>query len=305
MYSDSELLGPRRLPVRAAKRLALPPLLRLFRGFATIGDNNEAYLAHYGVPRNRMFRTPYPTDEESFRTALFRRAEHRAAVRAELAIDDDAFVALFVGKLVQRKRPLDIAGALRVIAAGSPATARVTPDWARSQVPVHSVGTAAPVRSAGAGGTPIVAVLAGDGELRPHLEAAATELDGALRLVGFADQERLPKLYAAADVCLHPAEQDAHPLAIKEAVLCGLPVITTDRVGSVGATDDVRSGRNGVVYPVGDVQHLARILDDLSRRPEDLKRMSKESTNIASEIGIDATVEGFVRAFSSVSSAQI
>lgn len=302
MYSDSELLCSRKLPVRVAKWLALPPVLRLFRGFATIGDNNEAYLAHYGVPRARMFRSPYPTDEEVFRTALTRRAEHRAAVRAELAIDDDAFVALFVGKLVQRKRPLDIADALRIIAAGSPVPAPLASDRERSTVPAVP---AVPAGPAGAGGAPIVAVLAGDGELRPALEAAAADLGGALRLVGFADQERLPKLYAAADVCLHPAEKDAHPLAIKEAVLCGLPVVTTDRVGSVGATDDVRSGRNGIVYPVGDVQRLAQILDDLSRRPEDLRKMSSESTNIASEIGIDATVEGFCRAFASVSSVQI
>ncbi|SQD97035.1 Glycosyl transferase, group 1 [Parafrankia sp. Ea1.12] len=273
MFSDSELLHTRSLPVQAGKRITLPALFRSISGFLTIGDLNEAYLAHYGVPRFRMFRTPLPTDNEILREARLKRADLRAAVRAELGIPENALVALFAGKLVARKRPLDIADAIRVLAR--------TPD-----------------------NRDVVAILAGDGVLRPALEAAAADLDGKLKLVGFVNQERdLPRLYMAADVYLHPAELHAHPVAVKEAVLCGLPVVTTDLVGSVGPTDDVRPGLNGRIHAAGDVHGLARILDDLRRRPEELTRMAMESEKIIPEIDLEASIAGFLRAVASVRAA--
>lgn len=273
MFSDSELLHQRSLPVRAGKRIVLPALFRSISGFLTIGDYNEAYLAHYGVPRFRMFRTPLPTDDSILRDARLKRADLRAAVRAELGIPENALVALFVGKLVAQKRPLDIAEAMRVL-----------------------------TRTADS--RDVVAVLAGDGLLRPTLEAAAADLDGALRLVGFVNQERdLPRLYMAADVYLHPAELHAHPVAVKEAVLCGLPVVTTDRVGSVGPTDEVRPGRNGRIHAAGDVNGLARILDDLRCRPEELARMARESEKIIPEIDLEASIAGFCRAVASIRAA--
>ena len=269
MISDSELLHRRPLPVRAGKRLLLPALFRSVDRFLTIGDNNEAYLAHYGVPRSRMFRTPLPTGDQLLRDVQASRAEHRSAVRADFGIPDNALVVLFVGTLVARKRPLDIAEALRLLARRP-------------------------------GGREVVAVLAGEGPLRPELEAAAAELGGSLRLLGFVDHAHdLPRLYMAADVYLHPAGWHAHPVAIKEAVLCGLPVVTTDMVGSVGPTDEVRPGRNGRVYRVGDVEGLARILDDLRHRPEELASMALESENIAPEIDLEATIAGFRRAVAS------
>ncbi len=274
LFGDSEMLGQRSPRVRTAKRLLLPPLFHGVGGFLTIGDNNEAYLAHYGVPRSKMFRMPIPTDEQHLREVLRKRTDHRATIRGDLGLSDDTLVALFVGKLVARKRPLDIAAALRLL----------TPS------PRHM---------------PITVLLAGDGELRPQLDAAAAEpdLNGMLRPLGFTDAERLPMFYAAADLYLHPAERDPHPLAIKEAVLSGLPVVTTDRVGSVGPTDDVRPGRNGLVYPVGDTAALADILDHLRGDPDRLAAMALESEKIIPEIDLDAAVGAFQRAVAALTSS--
>ncbi|SNQ51103.1 putative glycosyl transferase [Frankia canadensis] len=274
MTSDSELLGRRSTRARIVKRLALPPLLRSMDAFLTIGDNNEAYLAAYGVPRSRMFRVPLTTDEAALREAMDQRDIHRRAVRADLGIDPAALVALFAGKLIDRKRPLDLADALRELAR------RPHSPQARE----------------------VVVVMAGDGQLRPALEEAAAELDGALRLVGFADQRQLPRLYAASDLYVHPAQRDPHPLAVKEAVLSGLPVVVSDRVGSVGPTDDVRPGRNGRVYPVGDVTTLAGILDELRRGPDLLAEMARESEKAIGDIELAASVEGLLRAVSAVRS---
>ncbi|WP_268762060.1 glycosyltransferase family 4 protein [Frankia casuarinae] len=193
-------------------------------------------------------------------------------MRAELGIAPDALVALFAGKMISRKRPLDIADALRIL----------------TRTPRGPVDRE------------IIVIMAGDGVLRATLDAVAAELGGALRMVGFADQERLPRLYAASDLYLHPAERDPHPLAVKEAVLCGLPVVVSDRVGSTGPTDDVRPGRNGRVHPVGDVDALARILGELRARPDVLARMAQESEKVIGDIELAASVDGFLRAVAHV-----
>ena len=47
------------------------------------------------------------------------------------------------------------------------------------------------------------------------------------------------------------------PVAISEAVYMGCPVVLSDRCGSYGPTDDVQVGRNGSVFPCGNVRALA------------------------------------------------
>jgi hypothetical protein len=56
MISDSELKTHRSGRTKLIKRLLLPGLLRQFSAFLTVGDCNEAYYAHYGVDRARLFR---------------------------------------------------------------------------------------------------------------------------------------------------------------------------------------------------------------------------------------------------------
>jgi glycosyltransferase involved in cell wall biosynthesis len=165
MFGDSELLTPRLARVRVAKQLALRPTLAAVSAFLTIGDNNEDYLAHYGVARSRMYRMPIPTDEAPLREVLRDRATVRRDVRAELGIADDTLLALFVGKLVPRKRPRDLAAALRI---------------ARDDYVGGSPAASAGASSANGAKPPMTVLLAGDGELRHALEVDAAGLDGWL-----------------------------------------------------------------------------------------------------------------------------
>ena len=268
MMCDSELLHHRPLLTRLAKGLILPPILRQFSAFMSIGDNNEAYLRHYGVPRSKILRGGYPTDEPAF----FRARQHRAALREQVrrrwGIDPDAFVGLCVGKLIERKRPGDLIDALALLRS-------------RTERPVH-------------------VVFAGDGPLRAELEARARQLTRrAVVFEGFISQKALPETYAAADVLLHPADHDPHPLTVTEAILVGLPVVVSDRVGAVGPTDTARPGANAQIYPAGDIQRLAGILEHLANNPEEVRRMGEASLDVARETGLDAVVRGFVAAVTS------
>jgi glycosyltransferase involved in cell wall biosynthesis len=264
--SDSELRFPRKPWTKAMKALVLPGILARCDGFLTTGDCNEDYFRAYGVSPDRLFRCPFPVDEPKLNQALGARVEVRRALRAKFALPADATLALVVGKLTAGK-------------AVSHAIEAVAKTWSEG------------LRDK------LFLVIAGNGAERENLQALARSLQPeAVQFAGFVEVTELPNYYCAADLLIHPSSQDAHPLAISEAIFCGLPVVTTDRVGSVGPTDDVRPGVNGIEYPYGDVDSLGRHLHYLCDRPDQREEMGRRSFEIARKRGMDVSVAGYLKA---------
>jgi glycosyltransferase involved in cell wall biosynthesis len=76
---------------------------------------------------------------------------------------------------------------------------------------------------------------------------------------------QLPGLYKSSDLFVLPSEYDPCPLVVPEAMLSGLPVILSDAIlGRLGMID---SGKNGYIYPCGDIQCLAAILNNVLSAP--------------------------------------
>jgi glycosyltransferase involved in cell wall biosynthesis len=61
-------------------------------------------------------------------------------------------------------------------------------------------------------------------------------------------------------------------LVVNEAMLCGLPVVVSDRVGA--RFDLVRPDENGYVFPAGDVESLSKILRQILPNSEKRIQMS-------------------------------
>lgn len=264
--ADSELLASRSVWKRLIKRFALPWVFRQCDGFLTMGDCNQEYYRHYGVQWNRLFSCPIPVDEARLLDAVRSRAQARDTLRTKFGLPPEALVALVVGKLTRRKC---VDHAIRAISMA----------WK-------------------AGLEKRVFLLAvGDGAERAVLESLAQSLQPeAVKFAGFVDVSVLPSYYAGADLLIHPSSEDPHPLATTEAVFCRLPVIASDRVGSVGPTDDVRVGVNGFQYRFGDLNELARIIVHLCSHPDALVRMSLQSERIAQQRTLGISVEAFVNA---------
>src|SRR5262249_2679365 len=93
------------------------------------------------------------------------------------------------------------------------------------------------------------AVLVGDGPARPEVEAAMAPFGDRVRFLGTVPHQKLPALYAAADLYLWPAVNEAYGIAFLEAQAAGLPVVA-GRTGGVPAI--VADGVTGLLTPVGD-----------------------------------------------------
>jgi len=125
-------------------------------------------------------------------------------------------------------------------------------------------------------GIPARALMIGDGERRPAIEARARELDveGDVLITGF--QEDVRPYIAACDVMALCSFTEAFSLAAIEAMALGRPVVHSD-IG--GAAEMIRPGENGFLFPVGDtealVDRLARLLDRTDR--ERMGRKAREA----------------------------
>lgn len=118
-----------------------------------------------------------------------------------------------------------------------------------------------------------VLLIAGDGELRPALEAAAArpELGGSVRLLGRISDDALVSLYRAADVNVVPSLSfEGFGLVVIEAAAAGTPSITAD---AGGLAEAVAGLDTGLVVAANDVEALgARIAraarGELPSRPD-------------------------------------
>ncbi len=118
-------------------------------------------------------------------------------------------------------------------------------------------------------------LLVGDGDLRPALEAqiARLGLGDVVQLLGRQPRERVSALLAEADMVALPSVVTASgkcegiPVALMEALVCGLPVVAS---AISGLPELVIDGVTGLLVPERDAAALAgalaRLCDDASLR---------------------------------------
>lgn len=118
-----------------------------------------------------------------------------------------------------------------------------------------------------------VVTLAGDGPQRAELEALVTNLD-CTRIVQFVGQlgrHELLRRLLESDVCVLPSLTESFCKARLDALLCGVPVMTTE-VG-FGRKIVGIDGERGWLVPPGDVQALAAALRNVLRQSIDWRAL--------------------------------
>jgi glycosyltransferase involved in cell wall biosynthesis len=219
---DSQLCTPRPWFKRLAMEFTQRRLLRQFDGFLTVGQRNREYLEHFGAAPDRIFFAPHFVDNDWFAARAAASRPGREATRKSWGAGESALVALFTGKFIGKKRPLDL------------------------------VLAAAQVRDSG---TEILPVFVGAGELTQAIRETAGRLKVPVYFAGFKNQSELPGCYAAADTLVLPSESETWGLVVNEAMACGLPAVVSDAVGC--APDLIDEGQTGYTFPMGDPERLA------------------------------------------------
>lgn len=145
-------------------------------------------------------------------------------------------------------------------------------------------------------------VFAGDGAERSTLEAEASKLfvrERALFL-GFVNQSQLPGVYKAADLMVIASEYEPFGLVVNEAMLCGCPVVASDKVGAV--RDLMVPGRTGFVYSCGDTGALAGVVQQSLSDPAKLSAIRtaalERMEGWSPRAGVAAMVDAVARAAS-------
>lgn len=259
---DSQLVTARGPVRRSAKRVLYPRLLKAFDAYLAVGERNEAYYRHYGAPPSRIFRSPHCVDNAFFARAAEAARALPGGARRALGIPEDATVFAFVGKFVDKKRPLDFLAAL---------------DAVRGAVP----------RAWG--------LLVGDGPLRAVMEEHRRLHGTPCTMTGFLNQQRIATAYAASDALVLPSTGgETWGLVVNEAMACGVPAIVSDQVGC--APDLVIEGTTGYSFPCGDVGALASRMRQLADNPAPRAMMRAEVLRRISEFSPEMAAAGVLRA---------
>ena len=241
------------------KSLLWPRLYGLADVMAVPSTGGVLLMRSLGIPAERVVRTAHSVDNKWWVDQASR--VNRNAVRAEWGIPEGAPVVLFCGKLQPWKRPQDV---LRAFAKSAVEGAYL--------------------------------VFAGDGPLRADLEAETRNLGiaDAVRFLGFVNQSRLPAVYCSSDLLVLPSEYEAFGLVVNEAMLCGCPVIVSDRVGA--RLDLVFEGRTGFIFPVSNLEALAVLLREVLNSRDRLIRIVEAAQARMNEWSPEKNVDGLIEA---------
>ena len=122
-------------------------------------------------------------------------------------------------------------------------------------------------------------VVAGDGAARAEVEAAlAAAIPGRAAFLGALSLKEVAAAYAAADLCVWPAVNEAYGMALLEAQAAGVPVVSC---ATRGVPDIVEHGRTGLLAPCGDEQALAGLVRELLLDTDRRSRLSAAAAAFA------------------------
>lgn len=223
---DSHRLVPETGIKAALKRQWITQIYRRFDACLYVGQANRDYFRYHGVEDSRLFFSPHAIDNDRF-IGQANTAQQEAKIwKQALGIPADHQVVLFAGKLIPKKRPLDLLQA-----------------FLRANLPQTSL------------------LFVGSGELEAAVrDRAQASGNRHIYFAPFQNQSQMPRTYAAGDVMVLPSygAGETWGLAVNETMCLGKPVIASDHVGC--AADLVKPEQTGLIFPAGEVDALAHCL---------------------------------------------
>lgn len=247
----------------AGWKLRIKPLLLRFL-YNTVSDGvfvpssaSAEFLFSLKVKKDKVTVTPYVVDEDLIVDKSKKTNKH--VLRKELGIYESDFLFVFCAKFIARKRPVDAILALSKIS------------------------------------DPFVKlIMIGAGPELENIENAIIDykLHDRVILTGIIKYTDLPAYYTSSDALVFCSDHEPYGLPVNEAMLCGIPVLLSDRIGA--GKDLLLEGCTGYSYKCGDVTELAdkmKLMIDNRIRTKEMGRNSllkmeswSSQTNVESQL---------------------
>lgn len=144
-------------------------------------------------------------------------------------------------------------------------------------------------------------VMAGDGPLRPEVEAAIEQqgMGERFTLPGWITPEQVIAFYNKSDVLFMPSLSEGFPVAGVQGLAMGLAVIAS-RIG--GWMDLVSHGENGFLVDPTDDQGYVEAMQNLLGDQQRLHRFRQASREMASKFNLAGIVDQYARVYREVAS---
>lgn len=222
--------------ISGPKRLRKLLTLRLAARLMPLNKREKEFLARrFGVAGDRVVVVPnfvVPDDHVPV---------PKEEARRSIGVSMDAFVVLTVCRLVPEKGVQTILQAMSEL---------------RGEVPNGLL------------------LVVGEGPYRGALERMAEELrvSDRSRFVGYVPNQEISPYYSAADCFVLASLEESFPFVLLEAMLYGLPVVSTR---TWGPSEIVVDGETGLLFEPSDPQGLARAIKQLYGDPAAMKRLGE------------------------------
>jgi glycosyltransferase involved in cell wall biosynthesis len=133
-------------------------------------------------------------------------------------------------------------------------------------------------------------LLVGDGEHGAHLRALAKESGIAERVhfTGEVSHEQVSSLVAAADIFVFPSLYEAVGMVMLEAMLLGVPVISSD----IPSSREFLSG-TGLLVDTATPEKWLEAIDSLIRCPEYASKMAEQAKTRAQRFTVQRMADGY------------
>jgi glycosyltransferase involved in cell wall biosynthesis len=148
-------------------------------------------------------------------------------------------------------------------------------------------------------GAAVEGLVVGDGPLRSECETLVSSSGVPVRFAGFLNQSEIVKAYIAADMLVLPSDGgETWGLVVNEAMCCGRPCIVSDQVGC--GPDLVQPGKTGAIFPLGDVDALAKLMVSFAGDEKLMQQMGVCCRQLMRDCSVQTAVDGVVAALAAL-----
>ena len=218
-------------------------LVNRANAFFCFGKTSVDYLLSLGVPEEKIaVRHGAVIDE----TVIFNAYSKAREMRKIDTLPGKSFI--YVGRLAPEKNLLTL------LKAFQESCSYATSDWRLT--------------------------LVGDGPSRSELEeyVQSAGCSDRIHFTGGLPWYKVPEWLAKSDVLVLPSLSEPWGLVVNEAMVCGMPVIVSDRCGC--AEDLVKNGKNGFIFDPTDGKQLQECMSFFILNPDRIPSFGKHSMEL-------------------------